>query len=229
MTPCPPRHVLGIDTCSAELKLGLRFGTDRLLQVRETVGRSHGEVIMKKIAGLFQSAGIERTDLEAIVACTGPGSFTGLRIGLAAAKGMAVALKIPVVGVNLFEVIAYKLRHLESTIRVVVPLNRDECFLATVSQGKFVQNSIKVIPYAKLEASVGDSAVAGLDAGFEPTWRKSVDQHVLHSVDYEASDLIHIGLLKLVEGYDIPLADLEPLYVQKSQAEIRFEQRQKKR
>ena len=53
----------------------------------EEVEKSHGQLIIKKIGELFSSAGFQMESLDGIVVCTGPGSFTGLRIGIATAKG----------------------------------------------------------------------------------------------------------------------------------------------
>ena len=130
-------NILAIDTSSAELKLGLGFGEDRTVKSCEQIDKSHGRFIIKKIDNLLQSAGLDKNDLQAIVVCTGPGSFTGLRIGLAAAKGMAVAMDIPVVGLSLFEVAAFKLHNLNQRVHVIIGLNRDECFVAPVVGGFF--------------------------------------------------------------------------------------------
>jgi len=105
-----PQSVLAIDSSTHILKLALSFGDDRLVQISEEVEKSHGQIIVKKINELFQSAGLNKSMLRAIVVATGPGSFTGLRIGLATAKGIATALNIPVAGVGVFEVAVYKLR-----------------------------------------------------------------------------------------------------------------------
>src|SRR5574341_1324197 len=103
------KNILAIDCATSEMKLGLKFGGDRLVKSAVAAEQSHSAQIIKGIAALMASAKCKVTELDAIVVATGPGSFTGLRIGLACAKGMAVALNIPVVGVSLFEVAGYKL------------------------------------------------------------------------------------------------------------------------
>ncbi len=229
MTSPEPINLLAIDTSSAELRLGLRSRGDRTTQIRETVGRSHGELLIQKIAELLKSAAVDRTDLGAIIVCIGPGSFTGLRIGLAAAKGMAMALEIPVIGVDLFEVAAHCLRSLAGGAWVIIPLNREECIQARVEAGRCDRDSVRVTPYSRLAESIGGHRVVGI--GIDPAVTFGVEGSgvVADQIDYEASDLIHLGVIKLGSGYHVEPADLEPLYFQKSRAEILFEQRRRKR
>lgn len=64
-----------------------------------TAGYRHGEELLARIAALLQAVGLPPADLGAVVAGTGPGAFTGLRVGLATAKGLAHAFSLPIVGV----------------------------------------------------------------------------------------------------------------------------------
>jgi tRNA threonylcarbamoyladenosine biosynthesis protein TsaB len=74
------------------------------LQVRDP--RSHSERLLPSIENLLSTAGLKAADLAAIAVSIGPGSFTGLRIGLAAAKGLAFSLKLPLYGIPTLEVLA---------------------------------------------------------------------------------------------------------------------------
>lgn len=129
-------NILTIDSSSNILKLALLFHGDRLVKSEESAEQSHGQILLKKVDALFESAGISKTDLHAIVVSTGPGSFTGLRIGIAAAKGIAVALGIQIVSVNLFELAAYKLQDENEEILIVVPFKKDEFFVVPVFQNR---------------------------------------------------------------------------------------------
>jgi len=70
------------------------------------VGKGHAEVLMEVIDAAMASAGLAFTDLDAIAVSTGPGSFTGVRIGVATARGLALALKVPAIGVSTLEALA---------------------------------------------------------------------------------------------------------------------------
>ncbi len=222
-------NILAIDTSSSDLKLGLMFGGDRMVKSSNRVEKSHGQQIIKRIGELFQSAGLQTTDLHALVVCTGPGSFTGLRIGLAAAKGMAVALDIPLVGVPLFEIAAYKLRNIKELVYVVLAFNREECFVAPVRQGEVKKEDIALVPYRDLAKVVGDNRIAGMGVDVKALVPEAGSVDMSERLRYDATELLDIGRMKLEEGIRDDIAQLEPLYLRKSQAELRFEQRQRKK
>ncbi len=225
MTSTDYENILAIDTSTRCLRLALSYGADRLVKSQEEVEKSHGQFIVKKIGELFQSSGLKVDRLDAIVVCTGPGSFTGLRIGLAVAKGMAVALSIPIAGVNLFAVAAHKLSDFEGKVHVVIPLNRDECFTAAVENGSYDEQSLSIMAYANLFSRVGHHRVAGIGIDLSRQFPVLQQIDVSSHLDYDGADLLHLGRRRLSDGSVDDLAQLEPIYVQKSQAELRFEQR----
>jgi len=222
-------NILAIDCSGKELNLGLRFGHDRMVKLSIEAGRSHGQLIIEKISDLLKSAEMKVKQLKALVVSTGPGSFTGLRIALAAAKGMAAALNIPAVGVSLFEIAAFKLSKSEQTTIVIVPFKRDSVFAGEVKAGKFNNSSIRVILIKQLKDDLSGLEVVscGFDEEKIPVEVKTVVS--AGSVSFDTADLLQIGFEKLMKSKSSDLAALEPLYVQKSQAEINFEQAQRDR
>jgi tRNA threonylcarbamoyladenosine biosynthesis protein TsaB len=225
MTGTDYKNILAIDTSTRCLKLALSYGVDRLVKSQEKVEKSHGQFIVKKIDELFQSSGLKVEQLDAIVVCTGPGSFTGLRIGLAVAKGMAVALSIPIAGVNLFAVAAHKLCAVDGKVYVIIPLNRDECFAAVIENGSYDELSLSIMAYANFVSTVGHHRVAGIGIDLSRQFPQLQPDNVSSHLDYDGADLLYLGRCRLLEGHKDDPAQLEPVYVQKSQAELRFEQR----
>ena len=104
--------VLAIDT-AAELCAACVFdaGASRELgrSVRE-IGKGHAEALIPVMAGALADAGCDYSDLGAIAVAAGPGSFTGVRIGIAAARGLALALDIPATGVTTLAALAHDAR-----------------------------------------------------------------------------------------------------------------------
>jgi tRNA threonylcarbamoyladenosine biosynthesis protein TsaB len=96
-----PGPVLVIDTATtrAVLALGDADGTVRRERSWDA-GYRHAEELVPGIETLLQEASLEAAQLRAIVVGTGPGAFTGLRVGIATAKGLAHALGVPIVGVS---------------------------------------------------------------------------------------------------------------------------------
>lgn len=90
--------LLAIDTAAPRLQLALLVG-DRVDQLVEDMAQGQAERIFPAIAELLARNGLAYADLTRIAVTTGPGSFTGLRIGLSAARGLGLALALPVVGV----------------------------------------------------------------------------------------------------------------------------------
>lgn len=93
-----PLPLLAIDTSGARLQLGL-VTPDGVLTEIEARERGHAEILFDRVASLLARAGLDYADLSRVAVVTGPGSFSGLRIGLSAARGLGLALSIPVIGV----------------------------------------------------------------------------------------------------------------------------------
>lgn len=108
--------ILAIDT--ATLYAGLALYNKDGIHAEETwqAGRNHTVELMPRLARMLKVAQLQVTDLSALAVSLGPGSFTGLRIGLAMAKGLALPHKLPVIGVPTLEIVAYPFR--EQTLPV---------------------------------------------------------------------------------------------------------------
>lgn len=97
----PSGTLLAIDTATEVATVALGDGHDRLSAVdRWSAGHLHSERILLSVQAVLDTAGSSLRDVDALVVGTGPGSFTGLRVGLAAAKGLAYGLGVPLVGVE---------------------------------------------------------------------------------------------------------------------------------
>ncbi len=99
---------LSIDTASETASLAL--SREGVLQAEVTwrCRRKHTEELLPTIERLLSQAGAKKQELTAVFACIGPGMYTGLRVGVSTAQGLAYALKLPVVGVGRLELDAYQ-------------------------------------------------------------------------------------------------------------------------
>ncbi len=103
--------LLGIDTCgpSGSVALArLTGGEAEIIAQKELAGRSYSATLVAAVGELLAGDGAPLRQVEAIVAVNGPGSFTGVRVGLSAVKGLAEVSRIPVVAVSRLEVLAHK-------------------------------------------------------------------------------------------------------------------------
>jgi len=104
----PPDHptLLAFDTSAAHCVAVLLHGDDILAQRQENFGRAQVEQLMPMLVDMLSQANIDWQGLDAVAVCTGPGNFTGTRIGVSAARGLAMSLDIPAIGVSAFEAAA---------------------------------------------------------------------------------------------------------------------------
>lgn len=107
-------------------------------ECRHDIGKGHAEVLMDYVAQAVEQAGIPMTQLDLITVNTGPGSFTGVRIGVAAARGFALALKVPAVGVSAFSSLAAEAQnsYKERAVTVLFNGHRGEVYVQSFAQDK---------------------------------------------------------------------------------------------
>jgi tRNA threonylcarbamoyladenosine biosynthesis protein TsaB len=126
--PNPVPKILAVDTSSltgsVALCLGERLIAESILNVRST----HSEKVLGQIDLLLREAGWQLADLDLLVAVTGPGSFTGLRIGVATVKGLAQVLERPVVGVSSLQMLAMNLPLCPAPICVFLDARKKEVY-----------------------------------------------------------------------------------------------------
>jgi tRNA threonylcarbamoyl adenosine modification protein YeaZ len=103
-------RLLAIDTALEACSVGV-LGGEREVLVSQTIGRGHAERLMGMIEAAMAEAGLAVAGLDRIAVIVGPGSFTGLRVGIAAARGLALVTGAPAVGIGTLAVHAETARH----------------------------------------------------------------------------------------------------------------------
>ncbi|MCZ7938915.1 tRNA (adenosine(37)-N6)-threonylcarbamoyltransferase complex dimerization subunit type 1 TsaB [Agrobacterium salinitolerans] len=127
--------VLALDTSGVDCSACVYDSTfDRVLgEVCETIGKGHAERLMAVIDGALEQAQLSLQNVERIAVTIGPGSFTGIRVGVAAARGFALSLGVEAVGVTTLETLA--LHHLLANpgrpVAVALDAKRGEAYLQT--------------------------------------------------------------------------------------------------
>jgi len=91
-------RILGLDTTGPHCSVALVDTAKVLAYKSEKIGRGHAERLAPMVQEVLAEAGLSAKDVDKLAVCTGPGSFTGLRVALAFAKGFALPRKLPVVG-----------------------------------------------------------------------------------------------------------------------------------
>ena len=124
--------ILALDTASSWCAAAVYdSGTDTVLaNVSENIGKGHAEVLMDYIGRVMTQSGITMAELDRVAVNVGPGSFTGVRIGVSAARGFALALERPAIGVSAFDALATEvaLTHPGQPVLVLLEAHRGEIY-----------------------------------------------------------------------------------------------------
>ncbi|MDX1520880.1 MAG: tRNA (adenosine(37)-N6)-threonylcarbamoyltransferase complex dimerization subunit type 1 TsaB, partial [Anaerolineae bacterium] len=122
--------ILAIDTATQHASLALYRDEGIFAEESWFAGRNHTIELAPRINRMLQLAQLRVPDLTALAVALGPGSFTGLRIGLAAAKGMALPYKLPVIGVPTLDIVAYPFREHDVPVWAIAEAGRSRILAA---------------------------------------------------------------------------------------------------
>jgi tRNA threonylcarbamoyladenosine biosynthesis protein TsaB len=210
--------VLAIDTCgpSGSVALGRLTGHEvEILGQKELAGRSYSATLVASVGELLDGAGVRLKELAAIVAVSGPGSFTGVRVGLSAVKGLAEVSRIPVVAVSRLEVLAWKAEVGSSALDA----HRHEIFLRLGGAGMEMRElltgveELAAIRPAPERIAFCDEAAALLRQAWPAT-------ELVRVAAPTAADALLLCAERLMRGDFVDLALLDGHYLRRSDAEI---------
>lgn len=146
--------VLGLDTCLAACSVAVIDGERVLAHASEAMTRGHQERLAPMAKAVMAEAGVAFARLDRIGATVGPGSFTGLRVGVAFAKGLASALAIPAVGVGTLKALAAEASGL---VAAVIDARRDQVYLQLFDAGEALM-APNVLPIGTAAARLAELA-----------------------------------------------------------------------
>lgn len=122
--------ILGIETATQQVSVAIG-GHEGVLAVFElSRGRRHAETLTPAIEFVCRQADIEICEFGVIAVDIGPGLFTGMRVGLAAGKAIAHALRVPMIGISSLDLLAFPLRYADRTVAAVIDARKGEVFYA---------------------------------------------------------------------------------------------------
>jgi tRNA threonylcarbamoyladenosine biosynthesis protein TsaB len=211
--------LLAIDTCgpSGSVALGRIPGRDvEVLGQIELAGRTYSATVVSAVAELLQSAGAKIGDLDGIIVVNGPGSFTGVRVGVSAAKGLAQGGEIPVVALSRLDVLSRKSKVPSAALdahrgEVYLRLERAGAVPSEMLAGPEELASIDPAPMRVGICEEGSAAV--LSSAWPGTQLVRIAAPL-------ASDALRAGEARLIAGGTVDLALLDGHYLRRSDAEI---------
>lgn len=231
--------VLSIDSATDAATVAVVSDDQILGEMNFANKKQHSVLIMPMIDGLLKSLDLTINDIDGFVISKGPGSFTGLRIGMATIKGLSLGSSKPYVSISSLDSLAYNLYGTKGIVCPIMDALRENvyCGLYKFENGEM----IKLMDYDRLSL---DELVSKLKEFNEPVYfvgdgtkkygdllKNSLDNcfFVPNNLNYtRASSLGELGIKLLSQGIrdDINLSN--PLYLRKSQAEREYDEKLKK-
>jgi tRNA threonylcarbamoyladenosine biosynthesis protein TsaB len=158
--------ILAVDTAAEIGSIALADENGVTEEARLAAGSGFGQTLFGELAALLGRHGLGVADIDLFAAASGPGSFTGVRVGLAAVKGMAEVAGKPAAGIsNLTALASYGSAALRAPI---IDARRGEIFGALCDAAGTAVEPACVMPFAAFVTLVGDRAVEYISAGFDP-------------------------------------------------------------
>ena len=207
---------------------------------RVSVSVTHGERLMAAIDGVLRAARCELADIDAFAVAQGPGSFTGLRIGLSTVKALAFATGKPVVGVPTLDALAWRLPYCAYPVCPVLDAKKNEVYAGLY---RTLDGELEVLdaPRAVAPASLAEELRASVTgpvvfvgdavAPFAPVFVDALGARArLAPADLRLPSAVTVGELggrALCGGAAPDPASLVPLYLRPSEAELARERRQR--
>lgn len=212
------RNLLAIDTSGAYAFCAARRGDGETFERRSAGTISHNEELSAMIKAVLDAASLKPDDLDGIVIGSGPGSFTGLRIGFSVAKGISFALQIPLMTIGSHRAIAQgwdeKAMEPEFAVAVVSDARRDEAFLSVYLRrtGDAAVEKLEpsIVPISEVQARVALVTTGGV------VW---IGELEMQGLDLGAPQNVARGLIELAkesafQGFSVALlSQAEPRYL----------------
>lgn len=231
--------VLGIDTSSLAASVAVIEDNKLICEYTINTKKTHSQKLMPMIENMLKISDIDINDIDLIAVCEGPGSFTGLRIGMATAKAISHVNKLPIVAVNSLELLAGNMNLCEKNICSILDAQRTQVYTGRYKfeGGKLVNiKSVEVIEIDLLIEElkntneewiiVGEAVYKYLDKINEvPTIHIPSPSHNVN----KSSSLCTIAIQKYNNKLDIhDCYSIVPVYIRKSQAEVEYDEKMKR-
>jgi len=230
--------VLAVDTSSTVAAVAVIDNTKLLGEYVLNRRMTHSQTLMPIIKELAQRLEFSLGDIDIFAASTGPGSFTGLRIGVTTIKAIAYAVKKPVVSVPTLDALAYNIPMTEDIICPIMDARNNQVFTAVYENKQDKQ--VKITEYMGLPVAELVELLNGKNRNVVFTGdavnihRDFLKEKLLEKCRFAPLNLLHqrastvaeLALLKASAGITETPFDMVPFYLRKSQAEREYERKQ---
>jgi tRNA threonylcarbamoyladenosine biosynthesis protein TsaB len=228
--------ILGIESASAQVGCAVGGHEGVLASFHAARGRRHAEALVPAVDFVCRQARVEPEELGAIAVDIGPGLFTGLRVGIATAKAMAQALRLPMIGVSSLDLLAFPVRASSRLIVAALDARRGELFYAFY---RHVPGGVQRLSdyqlgspddlASELQATGEECLIVGDGARRHAVTFASMAGVEIGDVDTahpSAAALVALAHPRALREEFVPMWELRPLYLRKSDAELAWDRRE---
>jgi tRNA threonylcarbamoyladenosine biosynthesis protein TsaB len=223
---------LGIDTSGMSARVAVMRDEEVSAVLSIDSGKNHSETLLTSVREVLEKAGVSLSSIGLIAVGLGPGTWTGLRVGITTAKALAYALAVPVIGISTLDAIAAGVTDYDGKLAVIVDARRSEVYGRGYDVdgrgGITAEGDFFVAPPEGLDRFIGDDyALVGNGTALlgEDDRRK---RHILSArfFDVDAGVICRLADERYRHvGPDSP-RDVMPIYVRKSDAEVAREKKE---
>ena len=227
--------ILGIETATAQVSVAIG-GHEGVLGLFEVCrGRRHAETLTPAIEFVCHQAQTDIGEIGLVAVDVGPGLFTGMRVGLAAAKAIAQARRLPMIGVSSLDLLAFPLRHTTRPIVAVIDARKDEVFwsiyrpvpggvqrIAEPAVGSIDEVVADVVARRLDPLFVGDGALRHRDALIVGAGGEVADQFLAHP---SAAPLVQLAHARALREEWVNPWEVQPMYLRAPDAQINWSTR----
>ncbi|MBR6905823.1 MAG: tRNA (adenosine(37)-N6)-threonylcarbamoyltransferase complex dimerization subunit type 1 TsaB [Selenomonadaceae bacterium] len=228
--------ILAIDTSTQVSSVAVVSDGKLAAELTMQAKLTHSETLLPHIEEVLGMANQKKEELEGIAVSLGPGSFTGLRIGLATAKAMAYALQLPIVGVPTLRALAWHFPVEGFQLLPMIDAQKGNVYVERYmwEHGKLLRKTeVQVLPVEEVirrtEELPGTVVLMGDVISKRIEGKQTLPMHVmlapLHLRMPRAANVALCGLELLKEGKTGNVMDMEPVYIRRSEAEVLWEKR----
>lgn len=231
-------RILGLDSSTPVAGVAVADGAQLLGEITIQTKNTHSETLMPMIDRLLRELGLTVRDMDAIAVTQGPGSFTGLRIGMATAKGLAQGAGKRLIAIPTLDCLAYNLVQYPGLVCPVLNAQKQQVYTAVYRSG--ADEMLRLSEYQAiacaqlaeaLKARGEDVWFVGDGALFAEPLRAALGARchfaAAHQVLPRAGSLALLAAKRAARDSFDDLMQTTPIYIRKSEAEVQWEARQK--
>ncbi len=227
-------NLLVIDTATSASSVAVTVDGCLVSECFANPDRNHSSSLMGLLDQALTCAGMSLDDLRAIAVTVGPGSFTGLRVGIAAAKGLALATGRPVVGISTLAMLAMNLPHAAVPVCPMLDARKQEVYTALFRCGAYPEPlaAERVVKPADFLDTIREPTLF-LGSGalrYREVLKERLAEKALfapaHCHELRAAAGALLAIRCIMAGKAMAAADLVPVYLRPSEAELSLQNRE---